>query len=143
MKFWLIFVFKAVPRLMWFSLSSWRPGFKDGQFVWGFLDSNVAAGQVLVIVLRFPPCSSSVHHSRIQLNKMTRLENIKQYNLPSDKREQQTEKYSNVLFSRLCSAMLISSGIPWSSICISNMTGMLVKTDYIRLLYFMTLLFNP
>lgn len=102
-KFGLIFVLKAVPRLRWFSLSTWRPGFEASQFVWGFLGSRVAVWQVLVIILRFPH-SASFHHSCIHLNKRTCLETIKQYGVLSDIWELQSENYSNVLFFPACTA---------------------------------------
>ena len=135
MKFGLIFVFKAVPKFAWFRLSSWRPGFKAGQFVWRVLDSSVAVGKVLVLVLRFPH-SAPFHHSCIYLNNRTCLETIKQYSVLSDTRERQSENYSNVLFFRLYSVTVISLAIPWPSISVSDITGTLVRTENIRLLYY-------
>jgi len=42
-------------------------------------------------------------------------------------------------FSPLVQHMVISLAIPWSSISLSNMTGMLVRTENICLLYYMIL----
>jgi hypothetical protein len=133
MNFGLIFVFKAVPRFKWFSLSTWRSGFEAGQLVWGFLDINVAVGQSLVMVLRYPTFSIIPPFPYIHLNNRTRLETIKQYCVLSVIRKRQSEDYSNVRFSRLCIATVISFAIPRSSISVRNMTGMLLRTENICL----------